>query len=78
MKHEDAILKNSLLYKKYQLERLEIERHKWFESEKRGYDVGWEWALTDWSIKHKEAWKQYTLELHKSNVSGSIFVKLVK
>lgn len=26
----------------------EIERHKYFLSEKRGYDVGWEYAEQDW------------------------------
>ena len=30
----------------------EIERHKYFLSEKAGYDVGWEAAEQDWDQKH--------------------------
>lgn len=28
--------------------RVEIEKHKYFLSEKAGYDVGWEYAEQDW------------------------------
>ena len=31
---------------------LEIERHKYFLSEKAGYDVGWEFAEQDWTSNH--------------------------
>ena len=31
---------------------LEIERHKYFLSEKAGYDVGWEFAAQDWMSNH--------------------------
>ncbi len=30
----------------------EIERHKYFLSEKTGYDVGWEAAEKDWEAKY--------------------------
>ncbi len=30
----------------------EIERHKYFLSEKTGYDVGWEAAEQDWEAKY--------------------------
>ena len=30
----------------------EIERHKYFLSEKAGHDVGWETALQDWEQHH--------------------------
>ena len=36
----------------------EIERHKWFESQKAGRDVGFEWAQEDWLQKYSEQWKQ--------------------
>ncbi len=32
----------------------EIERHKYFLSEKAGYDVGWEFAEQDWLSNHCE------------------------
>jgi hypothetical protein len=50
--------KNSSLYKEFQLERDEILRHKWFESEKAGYDIGFERALADWVVKHRTKWRR--------------------
>ena len=52
------LLKNSSLYREFQAEREEILRHKWFESEKAGHDVGFEQALTDWIIKHRASWRK--------------------
>jgi hypothetical protein len=53
----DAIFKNSALYQEFLAEREEILRHKWFESEKAGHDIGFEKALLDWIIKHRSAWR---------------------
>jgi hypothetical protein len=44
---------HSSLYREFQAEREEILRHKWIESEKAGYDIGFERALTDWILKHR-------------------------
>ena len=52
------LLKNSSLYREFQAEREEILRHKWIESEKAGYDIGFERALTDWIIKHRASWRK--------------------
>jgi hypothetical protein len=41
------LVKKSSLYREFQAEREEILRHKWIESEKAGYDIGFEQALTD-------------------------------
>lgn len=54
----DDLLKNSTLYKEFQAEREEILRHKWIESEKAGYDIGFERALTDWILKHRAKWRK--------------------
>ena len=54
----DDLLKNSTLYKEFQAERDEILKHKWIESEKVGYDIGFERALTDWNIKHRSKWRK--------------------
>ena len=51
-------LKNSSLYREFQAEREEILKHKWLESEKVGYDLGFEWALTDWIMKHRAKWRK--------------------
>ena len=54
-------VKESLLYKEFLAEREEILRHKWYESEKAGYDIGFERALTDWIIKHRAKWRKARL-----------------
>jgi len=47
-------VENSLLYKKYQEEKEHILKNKWYMSERRGYDVGYEKALLDWLLNKKE------------------------
>lgn len=51
-------LKNSKVYREFQAEREEILKHKWIESEKAGYDIGFERALTDWIVKHRSRWRK--------------------
>ena len=50
------LVEASAIYREFLLERNEILRHKWIESEKAGYDVGFEKALLDWVIRHRPAW----------------------
>jgi hypothetical protein len=50
-------VKQSSLYQEFLAEREEILRHKWIESERLGYDIGFERALLDWIRKHREAWR---------------------
>lgn len=45
-------------YREFLAERDEILRHKWFESEKAGRDIGFEQALLDWVRNHREAWRR--------------------
>jgi hypothetical protein len=52
------LVRNSALYREFQAEREEILRHKWLESEKAGYDIGFERALTDWILKHRSKWRR--------------------
>jgi len=52
----NALLLNSALYRQFQAEREEILKHKWYESEKAGYDIGFELARTDWIIRHRARW----------------------
>lgn len=55
----DVSLDNSMLYQDFLAERDEILKHKWIESEKAGYDIGFEWALTDWVVKHRSGWRRW-------------------
>lgn len=50
-------VKQSTLYQEFLAEREEILRHKWIESERLGYDIGFERALLDWLRKHRESWR---------------------
>lgn len=54
----DDLLKNSSLYREFQAEKEEILKHKWIESEKAGYDIGFDRALTDWIVKHRSKWRK--------------------
>ena len=47
----------SQLYRAFQAQCDEVDRHKWIESEKVGHDVGWEFALVDWVLKHRAGWR---------------------
>ena len=57
------LVRNSSLYREFQAEREEILKHKWIESEKLGYDIGFEHALTDWIIKHRSKWRKSRQQL---------------
>jgi hypothetical protein len=52
-----SFFKNSALYREFLLERDEILKHKWIESEKVGHDIGFEKALLDWIVKHRAQWR---------------------
>ena len=41
------------------LERIEILKHKWLESEKAGHDVGMKNAQKSWSKNHAKAWRKH-------------------
>ncbi|MDZ4741921.1 MAG: hypothetical protein SGI98_00705 [Verrucomicrobiota bacterium] len=53
----DGLVKSSALYREFLAEREEILRHKWIESEKVGYDIGFEKALLDWIVKYRSKWR---------------------
>jgi len=72
-------VKQSSLYQEFLAEREEILKHKWLESERLGYDIGFERALLDWIRKHRESWRasrrsqlgQSTSTSHQSNEKAS-------
>ena len=55
--HDSRFAARSSLYREFLAEREEILRHKWIESEKVGYDIGFEKALLDWIRKHRDKWR---------------------
>jgi hypothetical protein len=61
------LLTNSLLYRHFQAQREEIMKHKWYESERAGHDIGFDRARTDWTIKHRSEWgKRWQLSVNPS------------
>lgn len=55
---DDSFVKRSSLYQEFLAEREEILRHKWIESEKVGYDIGFDRALVDWVRNHRDKWRE--------------------
>jgi hypothetical protein len=53
------------LYQEFLAEREEILRHKWLRSEEAQADLGFEAALADWTIHHREQWRKEYLKKKK-------------
>jgi hypothetical protein len=64
--------KQSSLYQEFLAEREEILKHKWIESERLGYDIGFERALLDWIRKHREGWRAARRQQHVASGPGSV------
>ena len=45
--------KDTALFKKWEAMKTDVEKHKWYESEKAGHDIGWDRAYTDWIVRIK-------------------------
>ncbi len=50
----DAWIKRTHLFRRSLEIRREIDLHKWYESEKAGYDIGRDRASIDWLIHHSK------------------------
>jgi len=55
---DTRLLQGSSLYREFLAEKDEILKHKWIESEKQGFDIGFEAALVDWITKHRAGWRR--------------------
>ena len=53
----DIALRRSAVYKEFLAEREEILKHKWLESEKAGHVIGYDRALLDWIMNHRDKWR---------------------
>jgi len=56
-------LNTPLFYREFLAEREEILKHKWLLSEQDGGDIGFEKALTDWVLHHRDAWLNHRRRL---------------
>ena len=50
----------------------EIEKFKWIESERCGFDIGWEQAVREWCRQHYEAWHYHILKETKPPAPESV------
>jgi hypothetical protein len=49
-------IEKTSLYQEFLAMKEEIYKHKWYESERAGYDIGFARALIDWTIRFKSKW----------------------
>lgn len=47
----DAWVQKTLIVQHWERIKQEILLHKWYESERAGYDIGWERASVDWLVR---------------------------
>ncbi|HON08747.1 MAG TPA: hypothetical protein PLW02_11680 [Verrucomicrobiota bacterium] len=59
------------VYREFHAEFNEILKHKWLESEKAGYDVGFDWARIDWIIHHQAKWRKWRREQLRKELNNS-------
>jgi hypothetical protein len=65
------LFERSDFYREFLLERDEILRHKWIESEKAGSDIGFERALLDWVIRHRSSWLNQRRQMAEAKGAGA-------
>jgi len=53
-----SLLERTTLYREFLAEREEILKHKWFESEKAGCDIGFDQARVSWILHHRSLWRK--------------------
>ncbi len=63
-------IKKTKLYQEYIAEKQEILKHKWCESKKAGYDIGYDMAYVDWEIRHYHKWKEEREEKKQRELSA--------
>ena len=71
-------VKQSSLYQEFLAEREEILKHKWIESERLGYDIGFERALLDWIRKHRDSWRAARRAQLATSATGATVVPVEK
>lgn len=57
MTSSSASAQSGTPYGEFLAEQEEIQRLKWFASEREGHDIGFEFALNDWAQNHRAEWR---------------------
>ena len=71
MDYDKDMYERSSFYKRQVDEIHEVEKHKWFESEKVGYDIGGNAAMLDWMRKYRKTWNRMWAENNKKSEDSS-------
>ena len=69
--YDKEMYNRSTFYRRQVDELEEIEKHKWFESEKLGHDVGGNRATLDWMRKFRTVWNSEWAEKNKKSEDSS-------
>lgn len=59
MDYDQELYDKSLYYRHVVDETIEINKHKWIESEKAGKDIGKDKARWSWICHHKNTWHSH-------------------
>jgi hypothetical protein len=59
-------LNETSFYKEFLAQKEEINKHKWYESERAGHDIGFAQALIDWTMKFKTKWLKSRRKINQS------------
>ena len=59
MDYDQELYERSLYYRHVVDECNEIDKHKWIESEKSGFDIGKDKARWSWITHHKNKWHSH-------------------
>jgi len=51
---DKELVTNSLLFAAMSRRAKEVNEHKWYESERVGYDIGFDRALLNWVIRYSQ------------------------
>jgi hypothetical protein len=60
--HFEEWARKTALFREWAEIKEDILRHKWFESEKAGHDIGWDRAFVDYNLKIRRAPKREKAE----------------
>ena len=60
------LVDKSSALREFLAEKEEILRHKWIESERLGYDIGFYRARLDWNRNHRNEWRKQRMQLQST------------
>ena len=72
MDYDKKMYARSIFHRRQVDELHEIEKHKWFESEKSGRDIGGNLAALDWMLKYRKIWNRNWAKNNKTSEESAL------